>query len=242
MTILNIAAYLFVEISDPAALIPGLKASCEELALKGTILVAPEGINLFLAAPEAQIETFLSYLRQDPRFAALKEKRQYSQTQPFLRMKVKLKREIVPLGENSASPLTHTTARMSPETLKAWLDEGRDFILLDTRNRFEFEQGAFDRAVDLDIKTFRAFPDAVRAKLPEWRDRPIVTFCTGGIRCEKAAPVMQDMGFSNVYQLEGGILNYFEQFQSAHFHGDCFVFDERIGVDGQLQAKTELDS
>lgn len=242
MNILNIAAYLFVEITDPAILLPVLQARCEALELKGTILIAPEGINLFLAAPEAQIDRFLAQLRLDPRFAALKEKRQYSQTQPFLRMKVKLKREIVPLGEHSLSPLTHTTARMSPETLKAWLDEGRDFILLDTRNRFEFDQGAFDRAVDLDIRTFRAFPEAVRAKLPEWRDRPIVTFCTGGIRCEKAAPVMQAMGFNEVYQLDGGILNYFEQFQSAHFHGDCFVFDERIGVDGKLQAKTELES
>ena len=242
MTILNIAAYLFVEIADPAALIPIWQASCERLALKGTILVAPEGINLFLAAPEANIDAFLAELRLDPRFTRLKEKRQYSQSQPFLRMKVKLKREIVPLGAHSISPLTHDAPRMSPETLKAWLDEGRDFILLDTRNRFEFEQGAFDRAVDLDIRTFRAFPDAIRAKLPQWRDLPIVTFCTGGIRCEKAAPVMRAMGFSDVYQLDGGILNYFEQFQSAHYHGDCFVFDERLGVDGALKAKTELES
>lgn len=239
MTILNIAAYLFVEINEPAALVPALQARCEALALKGTILVAPEGINLFLAAPEAQIDAFLAELRQDARFAALKEKRQYSQTQPFLRMKVKLKREIVPLGENSISPLQREAPRMSPAVLKQWLDEGREFILLDTRNRFEFEQGAFERAIDLDIRTFRAFPDAIREKLPQWRDQPIVTFCTGGIRCEKAAPVMLEMGFSDVYQLDGGILNYFEQFQSAHFHGDCFVFDERIGVDGKLQAKTE---
>jgi UPF0176 protein len=111
--------------------------------------------------------------------------------------------------------------------------------LLDTRNRFEFEQGAFDRAVDLDIRTFRSFPDVIRDKLAQWKDKTIVTFCTGGIRCEKAAPVMQNMGFTDVYQLDGGILKYFESCGAAHYHGDCFVFDDRIGVDGELVPKQD---
>ncbi len=230
---------MFVYIETPGELVERLRGWTSDLALKGTILVAPEGINLFLAGTEPQIDQFLTMLRADSRFASLKEKRQYSQTQPFLRMKVKLKKEIVPLGVHNLDPNRIPAPRLSAEELKTWLDEGRDFVLLDTRNRFEFEQGAFDGAVDLDIKTFRSFPDVIRTKLDEWKDKTIVTFCTGGIRCEKAAPVMQNMGFSDVYQLDGGILKYFETCGAAHYHGDCFVFDDRIGVDGELAPKVD---
>jgi UPF0176 protein len=234
MTILNIAAYLFVEISDPSDTAARIRQQCDALELKGTVLVAPEGINLFLAAASTPIEAFLTWIRQDPRFSRLREKRQLSETQPFQRMKVKLKREIVPLGENNISPARAPAPRLAPQTLKAWLDADKDFVLLDTRNHFEFAQGAFNGAVELNIGQFRAFPDAVKAKLEQWRDKTIVTFCTGGIRCEKAAPLMRELGFKDVYQLDGGILKYFEHCGAAHYRGDCFVFDERIGVDGEL--------
>ena len=241
MQILNIAAYLFVDILDPPATVDLIRAKCLELALKGTVLVAPEGINLFLAAEPEPIELFLSWLRTDPRFAALVEKRQLSDTQPFKRMKVKLKREIVPLGVNNFSVAQNPAPRMSASVLKQWIDAGKEFILLDTRNRFEFERGTFAAAVDLNIGQFRNFPDAVEAKLAEWQDKPIVTFCTGGIRCEKAAPLMQRMGFRDVHQLDGGILKYFELCGAAHYQGDCFVFDERTALDGQLApAKSEV--
>jgi UPF0176 protein len=232
--ITNIAAYLFVHIEDPPSLAQHLRARCAELELKGTILLAHEGINLFLAAPALQIAQFLAELRADPRFAALQEKCQESNDQPFQKMKVKLKREIVPLGENNVDVPSNPAPRMDAQTLKSWLDQGKEFVLLDTRNRFEFEQGAFDAAVDLDIKKFRDFPAAIAAKKAEWGDKTIVTFCTGGIRCEKAAPVMLEMGFNEVYQLDGGILKYFELCGGAHYRGDCFVFDERIGLDATL--------
>ena len=234
MQTLNIAAYLFVEIHDTLATRDAIRAKCLELDLKGTVLIAPEGINLFLAAEADRIEQFLNWLRSDPRFAALIEKRQFSAEQPFKRMKVKLKREIVPLGVNNLSVAQNPAPRMTAELLKQWLDVGKEFILLDTRNRFEFERGTFTAAVDLNIGQFRHFPDAVEAKLSEWQDKPIVTFCTGGIRCEKAAPLMQKMGFRDVHQLDGGILKYFELCGAAHYQGDCFVFDERTALDGTL--------
>ncbi len=234
MQILNIAAYLFVDILDPPATADAIRAKCTDLALKGTVLIAPEGINLFLAASAENIELFLAWLRSDSRFTKLVEKRQLSDDQPFRRMKVKLKREIVPLGVNNLSVAQNPAPRMTAEVLKQWLDAGKEFILLDTRNRFEFERGTFDSAVDLNIGQFRKFPDAVGAKLSEWQDKPIVTFCTGGIRCEKAAPLMQKMGFQDVYQLEGGILKYFELCGAAHYQGDCFVFDERTALDAEL--------
>ena len=234
MQTLNIAAYLFVEILDPPLTADAIRAKCLEVALKGTVLVAPEGINLFLAAELENIEHFLSWLRTDSRFAALIEKRQFSDAQPFKRMKVKLKREIVPLGVNNLSVAQNPAPRMTAQLLKQWLDAGKEFVLLDTRNRFEFERGTFAAAVDLNIGQFRNFPDAVEAKLSEWQDKPIVTFCTGGIRCEKAAPLMQRMGFRDVHQLEGGILKYFELCGAAHYQGDCFVFDERAALDGAL--------
>jgi UPF0176 protein len=241
--ILNIAAYLFVDIDHPAETVVQIRALCAALALKGTVLVAPEGINLFLAGTTPRIDEFLSTLRRDPRFAALVEKRQHSEAQPFKRMKVKLKREIVPLGANNLpvhllSVAQNPAPRICAETLKAWIDAGKNFVLLDTRNRFEFERGTFAGAVDLNIGQFRNFPDAVQAKLGEWQDLAIVTFCTGGIRCEKAAPLMQRLGFRDVHQLDGGILKYFERCGAAHFQGDCFVFDERTALDGALTPTT----
>jgi UPF0176 protein len=241
MSIVNIAAYLFVTIEDVAATAARLRAECARMdvcgqSLKGTILIAPEGINLFLAASLPVIDEFLAWLRTDARFAALSEKRQLSHAQPFARLKVKVKKEIVPLGVNNVSPARTPAPRMDAATLKSWLDQGKKFVLLDTRNRFEFDLGTFDAATDLGIGQFRQFPDAIKAKLAAWQDTPIVTFCTGGIRCEKAAPVMQAMGFKEVYQLDGGILKYFEQCGAAHYRGNCFVFDERVGLDGTLGA------
>jgi UPF0176 protein len=240
MSIVNIAAYLFVPLHDLSELRIALTTRCSELGLKGTILLAPEGINLFLAGAETDIDAFLQHLRADQRFANVREKRSLSAVQPFNKLYVKLKKEIVPLGEHNLDPNQFATPRLDPLELKRWLDAGKDLILLDTRNQFEFDQGTFEGAVDLGIKNFRSFPAAIAEKLPEWRERTVVTFCTGGIRCEKAGPLMEKMGFKDVYQLEGGILKYFELLQdgsgnSPHYRGDCFVFDERIGVDGDLK-------
>jgi UPF0176 protein len=230
----NIAGYLFTPLLDLETRVVHLRLLCERLSLKGTILLAPEGINLFLAGSSAQIDAFLSELKTDAAFHALAVKISYSETPPFLRLKVKLKQEIVPLGVNNLDPNRSPAPRMSSAELKRWLDEGRKFILLDTRNRFEFNHGTFDGAIDLNIEKFRDLPDAVQQQRVALENLPIVTFCTGGIRCEKAAPLLQKMGFSEVYQLDGGILKYFEEQGHAHYHGSCFVFDERIGLDGDL--------
>jgi UPF0176 protein len=235
--ILNIAAYRFVALDDLAELREKIAAQLAQLALKGTVLLAPEGINLFLAGAPDAVDQFLLFLRADPRFGPLQEKRSYSASQPFKRTRVKLKREIVPLGVHNLNPADYPAPYLSAETLKAWIDEGRSFVLLDTRNRFEFERGTFHGAHELGINDFRSFPDAVKPMLEQWRQTPVVTFCTGGIRCEKAAPLMQKLGFAEVYQLDGGILKYFETQGGAHFSGECFVFDERITLDETLAAR-----
>jgi UPF0176 protein len=232
--IVNIAGYKFVYLRDTEILQTALQERCDALALRGTILLADEGINLFLAGSEPAIDAFLRQLRADVRFADFAVKRSYSAQVPFARMRVKRKQEIVPLGANNLDPQRESAPRLSPQMLRQWLDEGRELVLLDTRNRFEFEQGSFDNAVDLNIAKFRDLPAAVQPHLAAWQDAVVVTFCTGGIRCEKAAPLLQKMGLKQVYQLDGGILQYFEEQGDAHYHGSCFVFDERLALDGEL--------
>lgn len=235
MNILNIAAYKFVSLTDLPALRARLRERAAACALKGTILLAPEGINLFLAGASEALENFLRELLSDARFADLPIKRSLSTEQPFNRMLVKIKREIITMNEPQIRPSEHPAPRIAARELKRWLDEGREFVLLDTRNHFEFEVGSFEAAQEFGINSFSQFPQAVRDKLKQWRDKTIVTFCTGGIRCEKAAPYMREAGFKDVYQLDGGILKYFEECGDAHFAGECFVFDKRVALDGQLQ-------
>ena len=235
MNILNIAAYRFVALDDLAELRLSLKERCEELQLKGTILIANEGINLFLAAAADKVEAFLERLREDARFAPIEVKRSWSAAQPFRRLLVKIKREIVAMHRPDIDPGSASAPRLAPQELKRWLDEGRDFALLDTRNQFEVELGSFEHTLALGLKSFSEFPQATQDLPQDLKDRPVVTFCTGGIRCEKAAPWLIRQGFSEVYQLDGGILNYFEQCGGAHFRGTCFVFDERGTLDANLR-------
>jgi len=246
--VLNIAAYRFVDLADPHAWVEVLRTACVERDLKGTIIVAVEGINLFLAGRERAIEGFLDWLATEPRFvdrrgarafAALDVKRSRSATQPFARLRVKAKPEIVTMRRPRVRPGDARAPAVEPERLAAWLaqghdDDGRALVLLDTRNAFEVEQGSFDGARHLGLTRFESFPDRVDALRDEVADRTVVTFCTGGIRCEKAALHMRDAGFERVVQLEGGILNYFERVGAAHWHGECFVFDERIALDPGL--------
>ena len=238
--ILNIAAYRFVAIDDPAAVVLHLRGMCESLALKGTVLVAPEGINLFLAGEPGHIHRFLDELWQDRRFAGLQVKYSESDAVPFKRMRVKLKREIITFRDPSLAPAAGRAPALSPETLRDWLraghdDAGRELVLLDTRNREEVAMGTFVNALALPIDTFTGLPDALEAQRENLRGKTIVSFCTGGIRCEKAALWMQDAGYQNVLQLEGGILGYFESVGGEHYAGDCFVFDERVALDPRLQ-------
>jgi UPF0176 protein len=147
---------------------------------------------------------------------------------------VKIKREIIAFGVQGIAPGRYTSPRVSARQLKQWLDEGKPITLLDTRNNFEVQTGSFDSAVAIGVEDFRDFPKAVSRLPASLKDRPVVSFCTGGIRCEKAAPYLEREGFSQVYQLEGGILKYFQDCGGAHFHGDCFVFDKRVALNPEL--------
>jgi len=233
--ILNIAAYKFVALTGkrPIQLKKELNALSKKSNLKGTILLSKEGINLFLAGPKKDIEIFWQCFLYHREFSGLTYKTSLSDRQPFKRMRVKIKDELIPM-DATLQPKQSNGTHLSPQELKRWLDEGRNITLLDTRNRFEVDFGTFKKARHLDIKSFRSFPDAAGKLDPELKEKPLVMFCTGGIRCEKATPLLQQQGFKQVYQLEGGILKYFEACGESHFEGECFVFDERISLNSQL--------
>ena len=235
-SIVNIAAYRFAPLQELQALRTELLAFCGAENLRGTILLSTEGINLFVAGAADAIELLLARLRAIPGLEPLAAKYSYTADQPFRRMLVRIKREIIAFGVPGIDPAKRTSPKLAPAQLKAWLDEGRKITLLDTRNDYEVKLGTFENALPAGVDHFRDFPAAV-AKLPEeMKDETIVMFCTGGIRCEKAGPYMESQGFRNVLQLDGGILKYFEECGGAHYKGDCFVFDQRVGVDPSLQA------
>ena len=233
--ILNIAGYRFIDLPDRDDLREPLKELCAKLELKGTILLSPEGINFFLAASEPKIRQFISELENDERFTDITLKESFTDYQPFNRMNVRLKKEIISVGMDEIQPARFTGDEITPTEFKKWLDEGKQVAVLDTRNDYELRVGTFENAIDLDIKSFRQFPKATEPLLEELEDTPIVMFCTGGIRCEKASAIMLNQGFKNVYQLKGGILGYFEEVGGDHWVGDCFVFDQRVSVNPQLE-------
>ena len=238
--IVNIAAYKFVTFDDTVAQRPRFQGLCTDLGLKGTILLSPEGINLFLAGTRTSIDQFLAFLRSDPRFADIEVKESVSEKQPFNRMLVRLKREIITMKHPLIKPELGRAPAVEATTLKRWLDQGHDdqgkpVVMLDTRNAFEVDVGTFDNTIDYRIEKFSEFPAIVEREKDALNDKTIVTFCTGGIRCEKAAIHMKNIGYESVYQLEGGILKYFEKVGGAHYQGDCFVFDHRTALNPQLQ-------
>jgi UPF0176 protein len=240
--ILNIAAYLFVPVDDADALALRLRERAQADGLRGTMLVTPEGLNLFLAAEEAPLRAFLAWLREDPRFAALHAKESWSEAMPFARLKVKRKAEIITFRRERASPLDagERAPVVAPKTLARWIAQGRDdagkrLVLLDTRNRQEVAYGTFEGALTLPIDRFTDLPAALAPHREALRDATVVSFCTGGIRCEKAALWLREDGMDNVLQLDDGILGYFEQVGGAGYHGGCFVFDERVALSPRLQ-------
>ena len=233
--IINISTYKFTPLADLPALKERLLALSLKVGLKGTILLSPEGINIFVAGTREQLDPVLAELRAIPGLADLKPKESESDRQPYNRMLVKIKKEIIAFGIEGINPARHTSAKLPAKTLKQWLDEGRPVTLLDTRNDYEVRMGTFRGALPARIDHFREFPDAVRRLPDELKEQAIVMFCTGGIRCEKAGPFMEQAGFKNVHQLDGGILKYFEECGGAHYEGECFVFDRRVGVDPLLK-------
>jgi len=239
--ILNIAAYLFVPIVDPDALAARIRERADADGLRGSVLVAPEGLNLFLAGAETAVRGFLGWLREDPRFAALQAKESRSASVPFARLKVKRKHEIIAFRRDHASPLEagRRAPSVDPETLGRWIgqghdDAGRRLVLLDTRNREESGFGTFRDALTLPIDNFTELPAALAPHREALRDATVVSFCTGGIRCEKAALWLRHDGMDNLLQLDGGILGYFERVGGAGYDGRCFVFDQRVALDPTL--------
>ncbi len=234
---LNISTYKFTpfEAGELPVLQERLRGVCAERALKGTILLSTEGINLFVAGLPENVAALVSELRTLAGLSDLSPKESLSSEQPFNRMLVKIKKEIIAFGVDGIDPARKPAPKLAPRTLKQWLDEGRPVTLLDTRNDYEVRLGTFKGAVDPRIDHFREFPDAVRKLPEELKAQPIVMFCTGGIRCEKAGPFMVREGFQEVFQLDGGILKYFEECGGAHYDGECFVFDRRVGVNSELK-------
>jgi UPF0176 protein len=237
--ILNLSAYAFVALDRLAERRDALHRRGLEHRIKGTVLLASEGINLFIAGDEPGARDWLSLLRQDPLLAAIEAKESWSGALPFRHLRVKVKREIIRMDQPQLRPAAGRAPAGTAETLARWLDAGHDdagrpVVTLDTRNAFEVDAGAFDGAIDWRLGKFSDFPAALAAHRDQLEGRTVVSYCTGGIRCEKAALAMREAGLAHVYQLDGGVLRYFEHLPAApHWHGRCFVFDgrETLGPD-----------
>jgi UPF0176 protein len=244
-TILNISAYRFVTLSDTARLRESIRSQAQACDLKGTVLLAGEGINLFLAGAPSRVRAFLAWLRGDPRFADLRAKESLSDAVPFRKLLVKIKREIIRMDHPAVRPEAGRAPAVDPLTLRRWLAEGRDdagrpVVMLDTRNAFEVDRGRFRGALDWHLTKFSDFPAALHRNREQFGGKTVVSYCTGGIRCEKAAIVMREAGIEHAWQLDGGILGWFEHAGGAHFDGDCFVFDAREALGTGLEPATAM--
>jgi UPF0176 protein len=231
-----VSFYRFVDIADPAGVCTGLQKFCDSRALLGTVLVANEGFNGTLAGMRQSVLAVFDWLQSELQLEQKIDGRWTEAPEPpFRRMRVRVKNEIVTLGRPDIQPQKHTGKHVSPTEWNR-LIAAPDTLLIDTRNHYEFEVGTFPGAVDPQTDSFRQFPGFARELAAEDRDRPVAMFCTGGIRCEKASALMQELGFSKVYQLQGGILNYLETVdpEDNQWQGECFVFDTRVAVDRDL--------
>lgn len=238
MTVIVSAFYKFVAVADPIGLREVLVEAMSSRGIKGTILVAPEGINGTISGEPSQMASFKAQLLADPRFADLTSKDASANEHPFQRLKVKLKPEIVTIRAPEADPTKQVGTYVDPADWNALISDP-DVVVLDTRNVYEVEEGTFVGAVDPRLDHFTQWPDFVTSKLADVRDKKIAMFCTGGIRCEKASAFMLAHGFSEVYHLEGGILNYLAKVpeEVSLWRGKCYVFDERRTVDRETAGR-----
>ena len=219
--------YKYVAISDPSDFAAAQRTLCSALGLKGRILIAGEGVNGTLAGPAEAIASYVQMLKNDPRFADIAIKISGGNEGTFPRLVIKVRPEIVALNAGEISP--DRDNQLSPSDWKRMMEEHPDAVLLDVRNRFEAEAGRFENAVVCDIGHFRELPDYV-SRLDHLKEKTVLMYCTGGIRCEKASALFRARGFKKVYQLHGGIVTYQEQFGNEHWQGECFVFDQRMTV------------
>jgi UPF0176 protein len=230
------ALYRFATLEDYREMREPLLDTCRDAGVKGTLLLAREGINGTIAGSRAGIDQVLTYLRADPRLSKLEHKESFDEEMPFYRMKVKLKREIVTMGVDGIDPNQCVGTYVEPRQWNTLVNDP-EVLLIDTRNDYECSIGSFKGAVDPRTTSFREFPDYVRTHLDPAKHRKVAMFCTGGIRCEKASAFMLGEGFEEVYHLQGGILKYLEDVppEESTWEGECFVFDNRVAVDQHLQ-------
>jgi len=230
------AMYRFVSLPDFRALREPILDTCTALGIKGTLLLAHEGINGTVSGTREGMNKLLAYLRTLPGLEALEHKESFYQRKPFYRMKVKLKKEIVTMGVEGIDPNVVVGRYVEPKDWNALIADP-DVVLIDTRNDYEFEIGTFDGAIDPQTATFREFPDYVDKHMDPTKHKKVAMFCTGGIRCEKASAFMLEQGFDEVYHLKGGILKYLEEVPETEskWRGECFVFDNRVSVNHRLE-------
>ena len=234
-----VAFYKFVELPDYEAIRPGIYDTCQQHNVHGTILLAAEGVNGMLAGSREGIDAAMAYLRADARLADLEHKESYCDERPFKRLRVRLKREIITLGDASIDPKDQVGEYVDASEWNALISDP-DVILVDTRNDYEVNLGTFEGAIDPEILSFREFPEYVEKNLDRTKHKKVAMFCTGGIRCEKASSWMLREGFEEVYHLRGGILKYLEEVPEADsmWNGECYVFDDRVSVNHQLEPGT----
>ncbi len=242
MNYLVVAFYHFVDPQfseeQTLSLQADFKVKMLELGIRGTILVAQEGVNSTIVGEESAMRSFISYLTSLPGLENTKFKESRVDHIPFKRTLVRLKKSLIPFGKDGEielNPARSTGKYIEPVKLKEWLDQkDPNVVLVDTRNDYEIKKGTFKGAKDWGLRHFRDFPEQFLQHKKELEGKKVVMFCTGGIRCEKATAFAQDQGI-DVYQIEGGILQYFEDVGGAHYDGDCFVFDHRIAVNPKLE-------
>ncbi|MDK2777393.1 MAG: rhodanese-related sulfurtransferase [Pseudomonadota bacterium] len=235
-TVVVCAMYKFVTLDNHEALRQPLLEEMQRLNVKGTLLLAREGINGTVAASREGIDALLSWLRRDERLQDISYKESFDSSNPFYRTKVKLKREIVTMGVEGIDPQRVVGTYVKPADWNALISDP-DVVLVDTRNDYEVDIGTFKGALDPKTKTFREFPQYVKDNLDPGKNKKVAMFCTGGIRCEKSTAYLKEQGFDEVYHLEGGILKYLEDVpaEESLWEGECFVFDNRVAVNHQLE-------
>lgn len=236
MTLVVAAVYKFVKLPDFAEKQHSLLSLCQSHGVKGTILLAPEGINGTIAASRQAVDSVLCFLRSDPRLADLEHKESYADDSPFERMKVRLKKEIVTIGRTGVDPNEQVGTYVSPKDWNELICDP-EVRVVDTRNDYEVRIGTFKGAENPHTQSFREFPEYVHKHLDPNKHKKVALFCTGGIRCEKASSFMLSQGFQEVYHLKGGILKYLEEVPECEslWDGECFVFDQRIAVSHGLE-------
>ena len=234
MNIANITGYKFTPIDDELLLRETILKYTTDLNLKGTVLISSKGLNFSVSGTKKNIDNFIVFIHSDKRFSDVDIKITYNKYQPFRKMLVRIKKEIISMGVEEINPFQFTGQKISPKELSNKLDNNEEIVLLDTRNEYEVRLGTFKNALDLDLDSFRDFPEEIEKLREELNGKEVVMFCTGGIRCEKASALMLENGFENIKQIEGGVINYFQETGGKHWNGDCFVFDDRVALNKNL--------